>query len=44
LNVEAASIADEIIESLGPERRPGERVLRARQENLALGIPLDEAT
>jgi 3-dehydro-L-gulonate 2-dehydrogenase len=41
---DAAAIADGVIASLEGGRYPGERVLRIRQENLARGIPVDEAT
>ena len=41
---DAAPIAESVIASLAGLRYPGERVLRIRQENLASGIPVDEAT
>ena len=41
---DAAPIAEGVIASLGPLRYPGERVLKTRAENLALGIPVDETT
>ncbi len=41
---DAGPIAEGVINSLGHVRYPGERVLRVREENLALGIPVDEAT
>jgi len=41
---DAAPLAESVIASLGGVRYPGERVLRIREENLAQGIPLDEAT
>jgi len=40
----AAEIAKSVIASLGSTRYPGERVLRVREENLTLGIPVDDAT
>ena len=41
---DAGPIAEGVIASLGCVRYPGERVLRIREENLALGIPVHEAT
>jgi 3-dehydro-L-gulonate 2-dehydrogenase len=41
---DAGPIAERVIASLGGVRYPGERVLRTREENLLLGIPVDEAT
>ena len=41
---DAGTIAGGVVLSLGGTRYPGERVLRAREENLALGIPVDEKT
>jgi len=41
---DAGPIAEGVIESLGGVRYPGQRVLRIREENLALGIPVDENT
>lgn len=41
---DAGPIAEGVIESLGGVRYPGQRVLRIREENLALGIPVDEST
>ena len=41
---DAGPIAESVIASLGGVRYPGERVLRIREENLALGIPVDEST
>jgi len=41
---DAAPIAEGVIASLAGTRYPGERVLRTREENLALGIPVDEPT
>jgi len=41
---DAAPIAGGIIASLRGIRYPGQRVLRAREENLALGVPVDEVT
>lgn len=41
---DAGPIAEGVIESLAGARYPGERVLRARAENLAGGIPVDEKT
>ena len=40
---DAGPIAQGVIASLGGARYPGERVLRVREENLALGIPVDDA-
>lgn len=41
---DAGTIAEGIIASLEGGRYPGEHVLRIRDENLALGIPVDETT
>ena len=41
---DAAPIAGGIIASLRGIRYPGQRVLRTREENLALGVPVDEVT
>jgi 3-dehydro-L-gulonate 2-dehydrogenase len=41
---DTGSVAESVIASLGGIRYPGERVLRIREENLALGIPVDETT
>lgn len=41
---DAEEIANGIIASLAGGRYPGERVLRVRQENLTLGIPVAETT
>jgi 3-dehydro-L-gulonate 2-dehydrogenase len=41
---DAGAIAEGVVASLGGVRYPGERVLRTREENLTLGIPVDEAT
>lgn len=41
---EAGAISEDVIASLGGLRYPGERVLRVREENLALGIPVDDVT
>ncbi len=41
---DAGQIAEGVISSLSGTRYPGERVLRIRDENLALGVPVDEAT
>ncbi len=41
---DAGSIAEGVIWSLGGLRYPGKRVLKIREQNLALGIPIDEAT
>jgi 3-dehydro-L-gulonate 2-dehydrogenase len=41
---DAGAIAEGVIGSLAGMRYPGERVLRIRAENLALGVPVDEAT
>ncbi len=42
LAVDSASIADSIVASLD-SRYPGQRTLELRAENLALGVPVDEA-
>ncbi|HLK66728.1 MAG TPA: 3-dehydro-L-gulonate 2-dehydrogenase [Bryobacteraceae bacterium] len=41
---DAVGIGDAVVTSLGGVRYPGERVLRIREENLALGILVDEVT
>jgi 3-dehydro-L-gulonate 2-dehydrogenase len=41
---DADAVAEGVVASLGGVRYPGERVLRIREENLALGIPVDDAT
>jgi len=38
------AIANAIVESLGPVRYPGQRVMQIRAESLAGGIPVDEKT
>ncbi len=42
LSVDSAAIADSIVASLD-SRYPGQRTLELRSENLALGVPVDEA-
>ena len=41
---DAGPIAESVIASLGGMRYPGERVLQVREENLRLGIPVEDAT
>jgi 3-dehydro-L-gulonate 2-dehydrogenase len=41
---DACPIADGVVASLEGVRYPGERVLQIREENMALGIPVDETT
>jgi 3-dehydro-L-gulonate 2-dehydrogenase len=40
---DAGRIAESVIASLGEVRYPGARILRIRAENMALGIPVDDA-
>jgi LDH2 family malate/lactate/ureidoglycolate dehydrogenase len=41
---DSGPIAESVIASLEGVRYPGERVLRIREENRKLGIPVDETT
>jgi 3-dehydro-L-gulonate 2-dehydrogenase len=41
---EVGTIGDGVIAAMGGARYPGERVLKIRAENLARGIPVEEAT